>query len=154
MTGLCKKIVVESTQARWEGLRLPQFNFPINRILLPSLLHVCLAWKHTPINFWHTNLYLKFVSKDPTCNTFSFAWLGPHPQNMEVPRLGVESELQLPAYAAATAMWDPSQVCNLHHSSWQCRIPNSPSKARDRTCFLMDTSQIHFHRATAGIPNL
>ena len=28
---------------------------------------------------------------------------------MEVPRLGVELELQLPAYA--TAMWDPSGVC-------------------------------------------
>ena len=29
--------------------------------------------------------------------------LGPHPRHMEVPRLGVESELQLPAYATATA---------------------------------------------------
>ena len=27
---------------------------------------------------------------------------------MEVPRLGVESEIQLPAYATATAMWDPA----------------------------------------------
>ena len=26
-----------------------------------------------------------------------FIFLGPHPQPMEVPRLGVESELQLPA---------------------------------------------------------
>ena len=29
--------------------------------------------------------------------------LGPHPQHMEVPRLGVESELQLPASTTATA---------------------------------------------------
>ena len=29
---------------------------------------------------------------------------------MEVPRLGVESELQLPAYATATTMLDPSQI--------------------------------------------
>ena len=38
---------------------------------------------------------------------FIFAILGPHPQHMEVPRLGVESELQLPAYTIATAMPDP-----------------------------------------------
>jgi len=33
------------------------------------------------------------------------------PQLMEVPMLGVESELQLPAYATATGTWDPSHVC-------------------------------------------
>ena len=43
-------------------------------------------------------------------------FLGSHMQHMEVPRLGVESELQLPAYATATATWDLSHVCNLHHS--------------------------------------
>ena len=32
-----------------------------------------------------------------------FVFLGPHPQHMEVPRLGVERELQLPAYTTATA---------------------------------------------------
>ena len=30
----------------------------------------------------------------------------------------VESELYLPAYTTATATQDPSQVCNLHYSSW------------------------------------
>ena len=44
------------------------------------------------------------------------------PTAMEVPRLGVESELQPPAYARATATRDPSRVCNLHHSSRQSRI--------------------------------
>ena len=48
-------------------------------------------------------------------------FLGPHPQYMEVPRLGVEWELQLPA--TATATWNLSHVCDLHHSSWQCWIP-------------------------------
>ena len=38
-------------------------------------------------------------------------------RHMEVPRLGVESELQLPAYATATAMPDLSYICDLHHSS-------------------------------------
>ena len=37
--------------------------------------------------------------------------------HMEVPRLGVQSELQLPAYTTATATPDLSRICNLHHSS-------------------------------------
>ena len=61
---------------------------------------------------------------------------------MEVPRMGVEWEPQM--LATATATWDPSRVCTLHHSSWQSQIPNPLSKARDRTCILMDTSQICF----------
>ena len=32
--------------------------------------------------------------------------LGPHLKHMEVPRLGAESELPLPAYTTATATWD------------------------------------------------
>ena len=62
---------------------------------------------------------------------------------MEVPRLGVELELQLPAYATATARRDPSRIYNLHRSSWQCWIFNPLSKARDGTQILMDTSQVH-----------
>ena len=49
---------------------------------------------------------------------------------MEVPRLGVELQLQLLAYATATVMWDLSRVCNLHHSKWQCQIVNPLSEAR------------------------
>ena len=63
---------------------------------------------------------------------FSF-FLGPYPWHMEVPRLGVELELQLPAYTTATATLDLSHNCNLHHSSWQCWMLNPPSKARDCT---------------------
>ena len=61
---------------------------------------------------------------------------------MEVHRLELEWELQLVAHATATAMWAPSRVCNLHHSSLQRRILNSLSKARDRTRNLMVPSQI------------
>ena len=71
---------------------------------------------------------------------------------MEVPRLGVELELQLPAYSTATAKPDPSHVCNLHHSSWQPRIPDPLSKARDQIHILMDTSQIRFRCTTLGTP--
>ena len=35
-----------------------------------------------------------------------FVFLGPHPQHIKVPRLGVELELQLPAHVTATAAWD------------------------------------------------
>ena len=45
---------------------------------------------------------------------------------MEVPRLGVELELQLLAYTTATATATPdlSCLCDLHHSSQQCQILN------------------------------
>ena len=62
---------------------------------------------------------------------WSFVFLGPHPRHMEVPRLGVESEQQLLAYARATATPDPSHVCELHHSSRQCQTLNPLSEARD-----------------------
>ena len=74
---------------------------------------------------------------------FFLVFLGPHPQHMEVPSLGVKLELRLPAYTTATAMPDPSRVCNLHHSSRQGGILKPLSEARDRTCNLMDPSQFH-----------
>ena len=63
---------------------------------------------------------------------------------MEVPRLGVESELQLQAYATATAMPDLSCVCDLHHSSQQRWILDPLSEARDSARNLMDPSRIRF----------
>jgi len=71
---------------------------------------------------------------------------------MEVPRPGVESELQLTVYATATATWDPSHVCDLHHSSRQHRVLNSLSKARDRTCILMETIQVLNPLSHMGTP--
>ena len=44
-------------------------------------------------------------------------FLGPHPQHMEVPGLGVESELQMPAYTTATVTQDLSSIGDVHHSS-------------------------------------
>ena len=57
-------------------------------------------------------------------------------------RPGVESELQLPAYATATAIPDLSLICNLHRSLWQCRILNPLSESRDRTHIFVDTSPV------------
>ena len=47
---------------------------------------------------------------------FFFCFLGLHPRDMEVPRLGVESEVQLPTYNRATATPGLSHVCNPYHS--------------------------------------
>ena len=60
-----------------------------------------------------------------------FAFCGCVCHIWKFPRLGVESELQLLAYATATATQDLSHVCNLHHSSQQYQILNPLSEARD-----------------------
>ena len=83
---------------------------------------------------------------------FFFCFSGPHSEHMEVPRLGVQLELQLAAYATATATQDLSCACDLHHSSKQRQILNPLSKARDRTRNFMVPSQIHSCCATMGTP--
>ena len=85
--------------------------------VFPSLGIICSIW---PFQF--EKVFFFFV--------FTFLW--PHLWHTKVPRLGVESELQLPAYAAATATPDLSCVCDLHHSSQQRQILNPLSEARDR----------------------
>ena len=77
-----------------------------------------------------------------------FCFLGPHPQHMEAPRRGVQSELQLPAYTRATATPNLSRICGLD------QILNLLSEARDWTCILMDTSQVRYHWATTGTPRI
>ena len=79
----------------------------------------------------------------------SSSFLGPHPWHMEVPRPGVESELQLRACTTATAM---RHACDLHHDSWQWWILNPLNRARDGTHILKDASQICFHWAMIGTP--
>ena len=87
---------------------------------VPSRLHHVMALqfnKQSFIHFKHQILQSQdYIYADIyffAC-LFVFAFLGPHLQHMEVPRLGVESELQLLAYAIVTAMPDLSRVCNLH----------------------------------------
>ena len=83
---------------------------------------------------------------------FFCVFLGLHPRYMEVPKLGVKLELQLPTYTTATATPDSSSVFDLHHSSRQRWMLNPLSQARDGTCILIFTSQIHFRRARMGTP--
>ena len=67
-----------------------------------------------------------------------FVFLGLH---VQVPRLGVQLELQLLAYTTAMATPDLS-VCHLYHNSRQRWIPNPLNKDRDPTCVLMDASWV------------
>ena len=59
---------------------------------------------------------------------------------MEVPRLRVELELQLQAYAIATTMQDLSYICDLGRSLWQHQILNPLKETSDRTRILKDTT--------------
>ena len=73
---------------------------------------------------------------------FSFIFLGTHRRYLEVPRLGVQTELQLLAYTTATARPYPSHIYDLHHSAQQRQILNPLSEARDQTHIIMDTSWV------------
>ena len=90
------------------------------------------------------------------CDVLVFLFLsfcyfcGPLQRHMEVPRLGVQSEREPPAYTTATATQDPSRICKLHHSSWQCQVINPLSGSRDQTHNPMVLSQIPFHCAMMG----
>ena len=57
--------------------------------------------------------------------------------SIEVPRLEAETELPLPTTATPDL-----HLRYLHHSLCQCQILNPLSEARDRTCILVDTSQV------------
>ena len=77
--------------------------------------------------------FLKYLYKLLKEFIFFFLFRVAPTQHMEVQRLGVESERQLPAYTTDTATEtpDPSRVPNLYHSPRQCRIPNPLSEAMD-----------------------
>ena len=53
------------------------------------------------------------LTSSHSCQHF---FLRPYLRHMEVPGLGVESELQVMAYTTATATQDPSHICDLRHS--------------------------------------
>ena len=84
---------------------------------------------------------------------FFLSFLGLHLRQMEITRLGVQSELHLPAYATATATPDLSCIFDLRYSLWQHWILNTLIEARDQTCVLLDTSRILNLGATMGTPH-
>ena len=103
--------------------------------------------------------YTAFImlSMFPRCPLYFYffiflVFLGLQLQHMGVPRLGVESELQLWAYVTATATPDPRRICDPHHSSGKCQILNPLREARDGTHKLMVPSQTCFPCTTRGTP--
>ena len=52
-------------------------------------------------------LYRNRFQAKSNCILFYFVFLGPRLQHMDIPRIGVELEQQLPAYATAPATQDP-----------------------------------------------
>ena len=94
--------------------------------------------------------HLAFLVFFPFPFFFFFFFLELHSQYTDVPWLGVQSELQLPAYATAIATPEPSHVCNLHHSSQQHQILNPLMEGRDQTHTLMIPSWICFCCAKTG----
>ena len=74
-------------------------------------------------------------------NSTLFFFLQPHPWHMEVPRLGAESELRLPAYTTAMATRGLNFICDLCYSLQQCRILNPLSEAREQTRILRTLCQ-------------
>ena len=84
------------------GCLLMLFSFPWLLLHLPDF---CL----------HLHIFSLCTCPNPSPPPFFFFQL--HMQHIEVPRLGVESELQLLAYTTVTAAPDPSHICCLHLSS-------------------------------------
>ena len=104
-------------------------------------LHGAIAFKGlSTFSVW-LSLYL-WTTALMNKSAFYIVFLGLHPWQVKVPRLGVELEVQLLVYTTATATVDPSSVCDLHHSSWQPGILNLLSKARNWTLIFKDTSRV------------
>ena len=91
------------------------------------------SFPDTELNYYFFNFLKFYLFYYYYYYYYYFCFLGPNLRHVEVPRLGVESELQLLAYTTAIVMCDPSRVCDLYHSSRQCQIFNPLSKGRDRT---------------------
>ena len=62
---------------------------------------------------------------------------------MEDPRLGVESELQLLAYARATAAQDPATSVTYTTAHGNARSLTHGARPGDQTHVLTDASQVH-----------
>ena len=89
------------------------------------------------------------------CITISFFFLfRAAPTSYESSQARGQIESAAMAYTTATATWNPSCICSLHHSSRQYWILNALREARDWTHILMDPSLVCYPWATMGTPGL
>ena len=94
------------------------------------------TWTHR----FRTPRYIVIVMHEPLCALvchpsqlqpfFFFVFLGPQVWHMEVPGLGVESELQLPAYTTATATRHLSLIWDLPKARGNARSLTHWAKPR------------------------
>ena len=99
--------------------------------------------KHPLHTYTHTSVCVFFLARkrclvSPLLFFSFFLFLFWAAQHMKVPRLGVESERQLPAYTAATATQDPSYIFDQCCSLLWRQILSPLSEAWDGTRILMD----------------
>ena len=115
---LCPFQTTPGPLASFQLWRLPYFclppGFPALSWLAPTF---CAHPSKDPASFKQDNGYFGAEMLN-----FFFLILWRHLWHMEVPGLGVELELQLLAYAKATATQDLSCFCDLCCSLWQCQI--------------------------------
>ena len=126
----------------WENTKSYRRDFILGRKVIIGWL-----WKRGELNillhiFIDTFMYINIYNHLYTYIQILLFPFYSYMRHMEAPRLGVQSELHLPAYTTATATWDPSCICDLHHSLQQWRILNPLSRVRNRTLILMDTSRV------------
>ena len=131
----------------WLWLYLEGHSWHNGQIVLPNHIHWNSSWK--PDLCWHKSTFKHSLFWK---HFIYIVFLGLQLQRMEVSKVGVDLEPQLPSYTTATEIPDPSCICNLHHRSQQRWILNPLSEARDRTYVLMDTKQIRFCWAATGTP--
>ena len=95
------------------------------RILLLRNPHFPQVWTQASIRSMMPGTVLAAFSPMPSplnLFNFSFCFLGPRLWHMDIPRLGVQSELQLLVYTTATAVQDPNGLCDLPRSSQKHQI--------------------------------
>ena len=80
-------------------------------------MRMCLEWGKKFVFFF----FFIFFLKKATPVAYASSWA----------RGGIRGAAT--AYATATAMLDPSSICDLRHSMRQSQVLNPPSKARDQT---------------------
>ena len=85
---------------------------------------------------------MKFPEK-----VYFFLWVGGGAAHVAYGSSQARGQIRATAadLCTATATPDLSHISNLHHSSWQCRILNPLSEARDCTHILMVASQVDYY---------
>ena len=124
-----------------------------NLLAVIRFIFFACRWSAIPASFVEKTILSQWNFLWPfQSELFIFFFLGLNSRHLEVPRVGVELELQLPVYATATAAYDLSLICDLHHNSQQGQILIHwrMFEARHQTLIPMTISQVHFCWVTTG----